>query len=118
MLIMVIENPMQFTIVNDVPRYSGLALFATRVENKGESATTTIPQNNKKMMSTLTGTTNKSQGEIRQHIQERNKQIVASFFTPTSFDIHPLIKQASPPDAMMKNESNGILKFSPGKFCW
>lgn len=46
---MVIENPMQFTIVSAVPLNFGMAFCATRVENKGESAMTTMPQNNKKL---------------------------------------------------------------------
>ena len=48
MLIMVIEKPIQFTMVKAVPLNLGIAFCATSVENKGESAMTTIPQNNKK----------------------------------------------------------------------
>ena len=47
MLIIVMEKPIQFTMVNAVPFNFGMAFCATRVENKGESAMTTIPQNNK-----------------------------------------------------------------------
>ena len=41
---MVIEKPIQLTMVNAVPLNSAGALFATKVENKGESAITTKPQ--------------------------------------------------------------------------
>lgn len=47
MLIIVMANPIQFTMVNAVPLFAASALPATSVENKGESAITTIPQNNK-----------------------------------------------------------------------
>ena len=42
-------NPIQFTMVNAVPLYFGMAFCATNVENKGESAITTIPQKIKKL---------------------------------------------------------------------
>ena len=48
MLTMVIENPIQFTIVRAVPLNSGDALWATKVENRGESAMTTMPQKSRK----------------------------------------------------------------------
>lgn len=50
MLTMVIEKPMQLTIVRAVPLSFFGALFATKVENRGESATTTIPQKIKKLI--------------------------------------------------------------------
>lgn len=43
MLIMVIKNPIQLTIVNAVPFTSEGALCASKVENNGESAMATIP---------------------------------------------------------------------------
>ena len=48
MLIIVIEKPIQFTIVKAVPLSLEGAFRATKVENKGESAITTIPQKIKK----------------------------------------------------------------------
>jgi hypothetical protein len=45
---MVIENPIQFTIVNAVPFKCGFVFWAIRVENRGESAMTTKPQNIRK----------------------------------------------------------------------
>ena len=53
MLIIVIEKPIQFTIVNAVPLSCGVVLFATRLENKGESAITLIPQIIKKMIKSV-----------------------------------------------------------------
>ena len=52
MLIMVIENPMQFTMVSAVPLEISGALFATSVEKSGESAITTNAQKNKKHKNT------------------------------------------------------------------
>lgn len=43
------ENPIQFTIVKEVPLESSAAVCATKVENKGESAITEIPQMNRKV---------------------------------------------------------------------
>ena len=44
MLTMVIENPIQLTMVRADPTRSCGAVLATRVENCGESPDTTIPQ--------------------------------------------------------------------------
>ena len=41
---MVMAKPIQFTMVKEVPLYWGGQVWATKVENKGESATTTIAQ--------------------------------------------------------------------------
>lgn len=49
MLIIVIAKPIQFTIVKAVPFILASALFATNVENRGESAITTNPQKNRKL---------------------------------------------------------------------
>jgi hypothetical protein len=48
MLMMVMKKPMQLTIVRADPTSSLGAVYATRVENWGESPTTTIPQKIKK----------------------------------------------------------------------
>ena len=48
MLTMVMAKPMQLTIVRADPTSSFGAVYATRVENWGESPTTTIPQKIKK----------------------------------------------------------------------
>jgi len=70
MLMIVRKNPMQFTIVKAVPLISGSAFCATRVENIGESAITTVPQNNKKKRKLVEPNCVKAKGEIKQHIQE------------------------------------------------
>lgn len=44
MLMMVIPNPMQLTMVSEVPFESDGAFCATSVENIGESAVTANPQ--------------------------------------------------------------------------
>jgi hypothetical protein len=44
MLKIVMENPMQLTIVKAVPFDSVGAFWATKVEKRGESAITAIPQ--------------------------------------------------------------------------
>lgn len=47
---MVIPKPIEFTIVSEVPFESEGALWATRVENMGESAVTANPHINRKIM--------------------------------------------------------------------
>ena len=51
-LMMVIANPIQFTIVKAVPFTDGAARWATSVEKSGESAMTTIPQKMRNAMTT------------------------------------------------------------------
>ena len=48
MLTMVMANPIELTMVKAVPLHSAGAFFATRVENRGESAMTTNPQKMRK----------------------------------------------------------------------
>lgn len=50
MLKMVMVKPMEFTMVSAVPFVSAEALWATNVENKGESPMTTNPQKAKKVI--------------------------------------------------------------------
>ena len=56
---MVMENPMQFTIVKEVPLDSSGAFCATNVEKRGESAITTNPQKKRKGTSVKTELFNK-----------------------------------------------------------
>lgn len=76
------EKPIQFTIVSDVPLDSSGALCATNVENKGESAITTTPQKKRNAINKSKELLNKNSGDKRQHRKERNKEMVATFFTP------------------------------------
>ena len=79
---MVMENPMQFTMVNEVPRDSSGTFCATNVENNGESATTTNPQKKRKASNTGTEPVNKRTGESRQHKQDKPNAIAAIFLAP------------------------------------
>ena len=76
------ENPMQFTIVREVPLDSSGALCATRVENKGESAITTSAQMNKKVKNKTSEFKNKKKGETMQHKKDKHNAVVAIFFAP------------------------------------
>ncbi len=82
MLTIVIANPIQFTMVSAVPLSFASALWATNVENKGESAITTNPQNNKNTNTTVNEVVENSKGEIRQQIPEQAKAIEAIRFSP------------------------------------
>lgn len=104
MLMMVIEKPVQFTMVSDVPLNSSATFCATRVENNGESATTAIPQIKRKMINSGAELLNKNSGESRQQQPETNSAIAANLFMPKRCDNTPLNAQAIPPDAMIKNE--------------
>jgi ligand-binding sensor domain-containing protein len=82
MLIMVMENPMQLTTVSEVPLDSSGALWATKVENKGESAMTANPQMNRKVINRMMEGENKKRGESKQHTPEIVKAIIAVFSVP------------------------------------
>ncbi len=74
MLRMVIEKPMQFTIVIAVPLSVSGAFCATKVENSGESAIITIPQKSKKSTKVVSYATIKKSNVTKQQILE-NKSI-------------------------------------------
>ena len=84
---MVMAKPIEFTMVSAVPLISGGAFLATRVENKGESATTTTPQKHKKVIRTGAEACRKIKGNAMQHIPDKNKAVVAVFFTPKISEI-------------------------------
>jgi len=107
---MVIENPILLTMVSDVPLDSAAAFWATRVENSGESAITAIPQVNKKIRNSSEESGNRKNGEIIQHIQEIDNDIVAILLAPKYSESIPLMIQAGPPDAIMRNDQNGTLR--------
>ena len=67
---MVIEKPIQFTMVKAVPLSFLGAFCATKVENSGESAITTIPQKSKKSTKVVSFATIKKSGAAKQQIQE------------------------------------------------
>src|SRR5258708_32185502 len=103
------ENPIQFTMVSDVPLDSSGAFWATKVENRGESAITTSPQKNKKPINAGTELINRNNGERQQHKQERNKAPVATCLTPNPCERYPPNTQANPPEAIITKDTKGKL---------
>ena len=69
---MVMKNPMQLTMVSAVPFNSRGAFCATRVEKRGESAMTTIPQKRRNGINIIRVSIENTSGEIRQQ-QHDNK---------------------------------------------
>ena len=106
---MVIEKPIQFTMVSEVPLDSSATFCATNVENKGESAITTNPQKNKKEINSGIELLNKNKGDNKQQQQDKSNVIVAIFFAPYFCDNKPLAMQAIAPQAIIKNEKRDTL---------
>ena len=77
-----IIKPILFTIVSAVPLDIAGEFCATNVENKGESATTTIPQKIRKLRNENEEAYTSIMGETRQQIPESSKEIPAIFLTP------------------------------------
>ena len=75
-------NPMQFTIVSEVPLDSSGAFCATSVENSGESAVTASPQSNRNVNRIGKEFQDKKRGEQRQHKPDKNNAMVAIFWGP------------------------------------
>ena len=82
MLRMVIENPIQFTMVKAVPLSFLGAFCATKVENRAESAITTIPQKSKKSRKIVSFDIRKKSGETKQQIQESKSTEKAVLLVP------------------------------------
>ena len=82
MLIIVIEKPMQLTIVSAVPFFSAIAFCATSVEKRGESAITTIPQKTRKPINKLSYSVANIKGESRQHTHDRSNAMNAVCLVP------------------------------------
>ena len=108
------EKPKQFTIVSEVPLESSGAFWATKVENKGESAITTSPQKNKKISNKIIESENKKRGEVMQHKHDENKAIVAIFLAPKCWESIPLKTHANPPDPMIRNDNKGTFRCVSG----
>ena len=79
---MVIEKPTQFTMVSAVPLSFSGTFCATKVENNGESAMTTIPQKSRKRIKSISFSMRKKKGAHKQQAQESIKQLKAIFFVP------------------------------------
>jgi hypothetical protein len=82
MLNMVIENPIQFTIVSAEPRLWVGACFATKLENKGESAMTMVLQKNRNPRKRMGFECCKNRGETKQQIPEQARAILAINLAP------------------------------------
>ena len=80
-------KPIELTMVRTVPLFSATGLLATKVENKGESATTVIPQKHKNIRSIVTDVSREIKGKSKQHTPDKSKAIVAVFFTPKYSEI-------------------------------
>ena len=97
-------------MVSAVPFTSGSAFCATRVENKGESATTMIPQNRRKAIKISTEFILKKRGEARQQIPESANAEIAVFLVQFFSAINPPKTQANPPTPIIKNDHSENLK--------
>ena len=100
---------MQFVIVNADPRVSSAAFCATRVENNGESAATTIPQKKRNAIRRKVELPNRKIGEQMQHKHERSRARVAIRLGPYRNESRPPSTHAGPPAAMITNDSRGML---------
>ena len=78
----VIKNPIEFTIVNAVPFNSTGAFCATKVENNGESAITTIPQKKRKTSNKIWELPPIINGDIKLHKPEAANALNAIFLAP------------------------------------
>ena len=76
------KKPVQFTIVSAVPFFSAKAFCATKVDKSGESAITTIPHKNRNPMHKISNSLLKTNGEIKQQMQDKSKEVKAIFFAP------------------------------------
>ena len=117
MLTIVIENPIQLTIVSAVPFVSDAALCATKVENIGESAITTMPQKKRNAMNTIVLGVVMMGGEIKQDKTENERATIAVFGAPTLREIYPPIIHASPPIAMTAKDKMGTSRTASGWSC-
>ena len=73
---------MQLTIVNAVPFDSAIAFWATKVENNGESAMTTIPQMIRYKIKNILEEKKKIIGERMQRMHDNRRAEKAVFFIP------------------------------------
>ena len=112
MLKMVMEKPMQVTIVMAVPFEAGGAFCATILEKTGESAITTNPQNIRKAMNAGKGQLNAS-GDSTQQQPDNSNAANAVAGLPYFCERNPLAIQAKLPGAMTRKEYTGTLIL-----CW
>ena len=101
---------MQFVMVNADPLVSSAAFCATRVENNGESATTTMPQKKRNAIRSEVELPDRKIGEEMQHKHEKSRARVAMRLGPNRSENRPPSTHAGPPAAMITKESRGMLK--------
>ncbi len=116
MLKMVIAKPIELTIVRAVPLISAWAFVATRVENSGESAITTIPQKRRKTIGSSSDPEAKTNGLAKQQMPDAKRAAKAILFTPNFCDKYPPVTQAGPPIPITKKDKNGMPHV--GSSCW
>jgi hypothetical protein len=114
MLMIVIEKPMQVTMVSAVPFVSAGAFWATSVEKSGESAITTNPQKTRNPINRYSDSVANRNGEIRQQPQDKHSAINATRLVPITCARYPPNTQDNPPSAIIENDNNGILKDDSG----
>ena len=69
-------------MVSELPLDASGACWATNVENKGESAITTIAQKNKKLKKRTKELAKRNSGDKRQQQHDNNKDSLAIFWAP------------------------------------
>lgn len=84
---MVMAKPIEFTIVRAVPLDAAGALFATNVENRGESATTVRPQKIRNATSKMFEPARKISGDSKQQKPERKRAVPAVLLVPRRSEI-------------------------------
>lgn len=117
MLMMVIKKPILVVMVSEVPLDFSGAFCATSVEKSGESATTAIPQQKRKIISSHLFGCVKKYGDSKQQQPDRANAMAAIFFDPNLADKIPPAIQDSVPDPITKKEIRGIFKWTAGKCC-
>jgi len=99
---------MQLVMVRAVPFNFGVALCATIVENNGESAMTTIPQNKRNRIKKVV-LISKSKGESKQQMHEANSAVTASREVPSLLENTPANTHPKLPIPTMINDQRGTL---------
>ena len=108
MLTMVIEKPIQLTMVRADPTKSWGAVRAMIAENWGESPTTTTPQKIKPPRKT-SGEAKNTKGETRQQMPDPVSWIDATGALPALLEIIPPSTQPRLPPAMIQNAQKETL---------
>ena len=98
-------------MVKAVPFLSGFACFVTKVDNKGESIITTIPQNNKKAMSSIGDEKSNRIGESKQQIPDEVNANTIVFLSVIFSDKYPPIMQAILPIPIIKKDNRDMLRY-------